>query len=121
MIYRTSAAHEEGGQREFAVRTVRFVGVAGRVTALECVRDGQPLTLPAEVVLLALGFTGVVPSADFSANGLGAAPTISIDAQFRTATPGVYACGDAHRGASLVVWAIAEGRQAATAIDAALS
>ena len=121
MIYRISPAHEEGGEREFSVRTVRFVGET-HVRALECVREGETLTMPADVVLLALGFTGVTPSTDVAANGitLGAAQTYAIDAQFRTATPGVFACGDAHRGASLVVWAIAEGRQAAAAIDAVL-
>lgn len=122
MIYRTSAAHEEGGMREFSVRTARFIGNENKVSGVECVRDGSSFVVPSDVVLLALGFTGGTHSADFAANGIARNErhTFAIDEQFRTSTPGVYACGDAHRGASLVVWAIAEGRQAAAAIDASL-
>jgi glutamate synthase (NADPH/NADH) small chain len=125
MVYRTSPAHEEGGAREFSVRTARFVANGDAVSALECTRDGEIFTLPADLVLLALGFTGGIHPADFTASGVaigsgGDSQTYVIDGNFRTSTPGVYACGDAHRGASLVVWAIAEGRGAAAAIDAAI-
>jgi glutamate synthase (NADPH) small chain len=129
MILRTSTSHEEGGTRAWALRTLRLVGDEhGHVRALEAERvalvedaagavslravEGERVELACDLVLLAMGFTGAEPAS------LGAAvPTRRDGADFATNLPGVYVCGDARRGASLVVWAIWEGREAARAID----
>jgi glutamate synthase (NADPH/NADH) small chain len=134
MIYRVSSAHEEGGERVYAVSTQAFLGdSAGRLRALRLVEvelsDGRfaevPGTvreLPCELVLLAMGFTGAQREGlltdlgvDFDARG-----NVARDASFATSVPGVFAAGDMGRGQSLIVWAIAEGRAAAAAVDAYL-
>lgn len=137
-VFRTSSSQEEGGDRQWAFMTTRLVGDGGRVVALEGtdvevlhdgggVRfepvDGATRRLDADLVLLAMGFTGVRADALF-ADGL-AAPSargaVHADDRHRTSTPGLYVAGDAMRGASLVVWAIRDGREAARAIDADLT
>lgn len=136
-IYRTSSSQEEGGAREFAVLTKKFLrDEAGRVRALAAVRvtwsedrhaflevDGSEFEIECDLVLLALGFvspheqtwSGIPLAQDERGNVL--ADTES----FQTNAPGIFACGDARRGQSLVVWAIWEGRQTARAVDAFLS
>ncbi|HEY4242472.1 MAG TPA: glutamate synthase subunit beta [Kofleriaceae bacterium] len=114
LVFRTSSSQEEGGDRAFAFRTTRLEG-DGSLTALVGERTDAPgeVRIECDALILALGFTGV--AADLSALGISAA-TIPTDARYRAA-PGVYAAGDARRGASLVVWAIAEGREVARAVD----
>ncbi|MGH9104594.1 MAG: glutamate synthase subunit beta, partial [Acidimicrobiales bacterium] len=131
LVLRDSLAHEEGGQREFAAQTDSFLGDAhGRVQALRAHRvrelsrqayenlPGSGFELEADLVLLAIGFRG--PERQLL-DGLGVemAPkgTVAHDGRWATNVPGVFACGDATRGASLIVWAIAEGRAAAAAVD----
>jgi glutamate synthase (NADPH) small chain len=134
LMLRTSSSHEEGVERDFAVSTVRFVGNAeGRVTGIDCVRvemkNGQFQPVPgsefhvaADLVLLAMGF--VHPEREGLLTELGvkldARGNVQVDAGFATTVPGVFAAGDMQRGQSLVVWAIADGRKAAAAIDAYL-
>ncbi|MXP29362.1 glutamate synthase small subunit [Porphyrobacter algicida] len=131
---RTSSSHEEGVERDWAVLTKRVVATDGVVTGLECVRlswdsgrmtevEGSEFTLPADLILLAMGFTGpkqrgLLDRAEVELDERGnvAADTIS----YATSEAGVFACGDMRRGQSLVVWAIREGRQAARAVDEAL-
>jgi len=128
VLFEVSSAHEEGGERTFLATTVEFLGsAAGEVTGVRVAetefRDGarvpKPGTerdIPADLVLLALGFEGTDGVA-----GDGAVPLregrVLRDAAFATDTPGVFAAGDAGRGQSLIVWAIAEGRAAAAAVD----
>jgi glutamate synthase (NADPH) small chain len=127
MIYRVSSAHEEGGQRAYAVSTLEFLGDAGgRVRALR-VSDadgfnpvpGTERELRCDLVLLAMGFTGAERpglltglGVEFDARG-----NVGRDAQYATCVPGVFVAGDMGRGQSLIVWAIAEGRSAAAAVD----
>ncbi|MFR0351913.1 glutamate synthase subunit beta [Streptomyces sediminimaris] len=139
-IYRLSAAHEEARElrtapaadadaRLFAASTLRFEGDAhGHVRSLHLVevdaartpRRGTERTLPADLVLLALGFSGP-DRADGLIDQLGLATdprgTITRDSSFATNVAGVFAAGDAARGQSLIVWAIAEGRAVAAAVD----
>ncbi len=131
MIYRTSSAHEEGGDRVFAVSTVRFIGdEAGQVQSLELVDvelvegrftpiEGTAREIPAQLVLLAMGFTGPEPDGLLAQLGveIDGRGNISRDASFMSTVPGVFVAGDAGRGQSLIVWAIAEGRSAASAVD----
>jgi len=131
MVYRVSSAHEEGGERVYAVSTQEFLGdQAGRVRALrlaEVEPDGRgfrPLPgtereLPCDLALLAMGFTGAERGAlvtdlgvDFDARG-----NVARDGSYATSAPGVFVAGDMGRGQSLIVWAIAEGRSAAAAVD----
>jgi glutamate synthase (NADPH/NADH) small chain len=133
IIFRTSSSQEEGGARTFGFRTTRLDGTAGVVSALhgiEVVRrggelidvPGTELVIPVDVVILALGFTG--PDASTLRTQLGVKldnrGNIAVDARYETNVTGVFCAGDAKRGASLVVWAIAEGRAAAAAVDAYL-
>lgn len=130
---RTSSSHEEGCQREFAIATKAFLGEAGRVTAVRTVRlswEGGKMTeipgseevLPADLVLLAMGFVGPVGSileafgVNRDARGNAQASTDEVGG-YATNVPKVFAAGDMRRGQSLVVWAIREGRQAARAVD----
>ena len=131
---RTSSSHEEGADRDWAVLTKRVVGEGGEVTGLECVRvewrdgrmeeiAGSEFTIPADLILLAMGFTGprkagLLEQAGVQHDSRGnvAADTLS----YATSEPNVFACGDMRRGQSLIVWAIREGRQAARAVDEAL-
>jgi glutamate synthase (NADPH) small chain len=133
-IYRVSTAHEEGGDRRYAVSTQQFLGdSSGRVRALELVevemQDGAPRPLPGtsreltcDLVLLAMGFTGAERSR--LASGLGVAfdarGNVVRDAAYASSVPGVFVAGDMGRGQSLIVWAIAEGRSAAASVDAFL-
>ncbi len=136
---RTSDSHEEGARREFAISTRGFIGrrgKAGGVRALETVQvkqqDGRLVELPgterewpADLVLLAMGFSSPVASLleEFGVekDSRGNARADTSDASgYSTNVRGVFAAGDMRRGQSLVVWAIREGRQAARAIDAFL-
>ena len=134
-IFRVSTAHEEGGERLYAVSTERFSGdAAGQVRALHLVTvemvkkdgrmqfvrvEGSERELPADLVLLAMGFTGPEKSALLSDLGVTLTDrgNVARDARWMTNVPGVFTAGDMQRGQSLIVWAIAEGRSAARAID----
>lgn len=134
MVFRVSTSHEEGQvAREYAVSTTEFVGTDGRVTSLRLaevrLEDGRfvpvPGTereIPADLVLLAMGFTG--PQRTGLVEELGVATdargNIARDENYATNVPGVFAAGDCGRGQSLVVWAIAEGRSCANGVDAFL-
>jgi glutamate synthase (NADPH/NADH) small chain len=138
LLLRTSPAHAEGGARHFEVAVQRFVGDAqGNVRAMQIAevkveRDadgrrvitpvGEPIELPCDLALLAIGFEGVEEMALLDGLGLrlNGRGTLSCGSDWQTEEPGVFVCGDAHRGASLIVWAIAEGRSAAHAVDAYL-
>jgi glutamate synthase (NADPH/NADH) small chain len=130
MQLRTESAHEEGGIRDWGVSTTRFTGDAhGNVQRLHAVRVGPPpkfepipdaeFTLDADLVLLAMGFLGPVQNGLLDSLGvkLDARGNVEAAADHMTSIPGVFAAGDMRRGQSLVVWAIAEGRQAARGID----
>jgi glutamate synthase (NADPH) small chain len=137
-ILRTYPAHEEGGERVFAVAVQAFVGDrAGQVRAVRVAevsvhkRDGQRVVtpvpgseqdLPADLVLLAIGFDGTEQGPLLDRLGLARTPagTLACGPDWQTEAPGVFVAGDMHRGASLIVWAIAEGRAAAAAIHAYL-
>ncbi|HLC41725.1 MAG TPA: glutamate synthase subunit beta [Methylomirabilota bacterium] len=134
-IYRTSAAHEEGGERVYAVSTRRFIGDEhGSVKALEAVKvemsrengrvgfreiPGSEFEIPCELVLLAMGFLG--PERQGMLDQLGVKITergnVWRDQNWMTSVPGVFTAGDMQRGQSLIVWAIAEGRSAARGVD----
>jgi glutamate synthase (NADPH/NADH) small chain len=130
-IFRVSTAHEEGGERLYAVSTQRFSGGAdGRVRALHAITmerigtsfapvPGSEFEIPADLVLLAMGFTG--PAKGTLLGDLGVSYTsrgnVARDVRWMTNVPGVFTAGDMQRGQSLIVWAIAEGRSAARAID----
>jgi glutamate synthase (NADPH/NADH) small chain len=130
---RTSSSHEEGVERDWSVATKAFVGEKGRVKALRAVhlewKDGKPaeiagseFEMPADLVLLAMGFVSPVQSVlealgvDKDARGNAKAATEGAGC-YATNVPKVFAAGDMRRGQSLVVWAIREGRQAARAVD----
>jgi glutamate synthase (NADPH/NADH) small chain len=129
MVYRTSSAHEEGGERIFSVSTESFVGDqrvrALRVTDVEMVDgrfqavDGTSREIPADYVFLALGFTGPErgPLIDQLGLELTERGSIARAADYSTSVPGVFVSGDAGRGQSLIVWAIAEGRATAASVD----
>jgi glutamate synthase (NADPH/NADH) small chain len=127
---RVEAAHEEGGVREWSVLTTHFSGdEQGNVKKLYCVRVGPKPTferipgsefyLDADLVLIAIGFSGPVRQGllDQLPLDLDTRGNVKADKSYMTSLPGVFAAGDARRGQSLVVWAIAEGRQAAHHID----
>jgi glutamate synthase (NADPH/NADH) small chain len=135
LMMRTSSAHEEGGERLFSVNTVRFLGDdGGVVSGLELVDvemvdgrfvpvEGSERVLPAQLVLLAMGFVGpqregLLEQLGVEIDGRG---NVARDAQWATNVPGVFVAGDMGRGQSLIVWAIAEGRSAASAVDRFLS
>ena len=134
-VFEVSTSHEEGGKREFLASTVEFVSDGnGRVQALRVAEteylDGKRVPnagterlIPADLVLLALGFTGPEQeqldeqlSLPFDQRG-----NVTRDARFQTTEPGVFVAGDAGRGQSLIVWAIAEGRACAAGVDEYLS
>ena len=131
MKLRTSSSHEEGCERDWAILTKRVVGKNSQVTGLECVRvewvDGQmqeiagsEFTLQADLILLAMGFTGPKKQGllDQAKVDLDARGNVFADVfSYRTSDPKIFASGDMRRGQSLVVWAIREGRQAARAVD----
>lgn len=127
---RAESAHEEGGIRDWSLATTAFSGdERGRVRKLHAVRVGpapkfEPIpgtefTMDVDLVLLAMGFTGPVRGGilDQLSVNLDARGNVATDAGYMTSSPGVFAAGDLRRGQSLVVWAIAEGRNAAAAID----
>jgi len=133
MKLRSSHAHEEGGHRDWSVSTTSLSG-DGRVQRLHAGRvelqqgangpqfteiAGSGFTLDVDLVLLAMGFTGVREEGLLSDLGVTIGPrgAVATDAQYRTNVPGVFAAGDMRRGASLIVWAIREGRDAAAQID----
>ncbi len=135
MVYRVASAHEEGGERKYAVSTKEFVGdddgnVAGlRIVEVE-MKDGRfeevpgsEKVIPAQLVLFAMGFTG--PQREGLVEQLGVdldeRGNIVRDRDFMSSVPGVFVAGDAGRGQSLIVWAIAEGRSAAAGVDAVLT
>ena len=137
VIMRSSSAHEEGGIRDYSISTTGLSGSNGRVERLHAVRvemvrsdgrmrfepvAGSDFTMDADLVLLAMGFLGpvrpgVVEELGVDIDGRG---NIVTDADYQTSVPGVFAAGDARRGQSLIVWAIAEGRQAARGCDRVL-
>jgi glutamate synthase (NADPH/NADH) small chain len=130
VMYREEPAHEENGKREFAVATTSFSGDEdGNVKKLHGVRVGpsprfEPVpesefAYDADLVLIAIGFAGVHRQGLIEKTGarLDARGSIVTDENYKTSLDGVYAAGDARRGASLIVWAIAEGRRAARSID----
>ncbi len=137
LMFRTSSSHEEGGERKYAMLTKRLTGKNGRVDTLHGVRvefgepdasgrppmsevPGSEFEMPADLVLLAMGFvhpvhTGLVEEVGVRRDGRG-----NVEAntrEFVTSEPGVFAAGDCRRGQSLVVWAQWEGREAARAVD----
>ncbi len=131
---RTSSSHEEGVERDWSVTAKRVIGSNGTLEALECVRvelvDGRFVEVPnsafqlkADLILLAMGFTGPHRQGLLEQAGvtLDARGNVAADVErYQTSEDGVFACGDMRRGQSLVVWAIREGRQAARAVDEAL-
>ena len=135
MIYRVASAHEEGGERVYAVSTKEFVGdedgnVSGlRITEVEMVDgrfeevEGTERVIPAQLVLFAMGFTG--PQREGLVEQLGVElderGNIKRDLDYMSSVEGVFVAGDAGRGQSLIVWAIAEGRGAAAGVDAWLT
>jgi glutamate synthase (NADPH/NADH) small chain len=138
MIYRVASAHEEGGDREYAINTECFLGDEdGNVRALRAHRveqkfvdgrmvfekiEGSEEEFPADLVLLSMGFVGPERGALLEDLGveLDARGNVARDANWRTNVDGVFVCGDMGRGQSLIVWAIAEGRACAAAVDQAL-
>ena len=137
VIMRSSSAHEEGGIRDYSISTTGLSGSNGHVERLHAVRvemvrsdgrmrfepvAGSEFAMDADLVLLAMGFLGpvrpgVVEELGVDLDGRG---NIVTDADYQTSVPGVFAAGDARRGQSLIVWAIAEGRQAARGCDRVL-
>ena len=134
-IFRVSTAHEEGGERDYCISTRRFSGEGGTVKKLHGVRvefapgpggrpamremPGSEFELEADLVLLAMGFLGPERNTILAQLGVKITErgTVAVDVDKLTSVPAVFAAGDTSRGQSLVVWAIAEGRQAAKGID----
>ena len=131
MVYRVSSAHEEAGERIYSVSTQEFLkDSSGNLQAIKIVETelingkfqpvkGSEKEIPADLVFLALGFTGpekniLLDQLELELNEKG---NIIRDHEYATTTDGVFVCGDAGRGQSLIVWAIAEGRSAAASID----
>jgi glutamate synthase (NADPH) small chain len=136
MVYRVSSAHEEGGERLYSVNTTEFVADEdGKLEALRIVEvsrdssgrfvpiEGTEQELPAQLVLLAMGFVGPEKGKLLSDLGveLDQRGNVARDANFMTSVEGVFTAGDMGRGQSLIVWAIAEGRAAAAGVDAYLT
>jgi glutamate synthase (NADPH/NADH) small chain len=125
---RSESSHEEGGIRDWSIATTAFTG-NGSVKKLHAIRVAAPpkfetvpateFTMDVDLVLLAMGFTGPVKSGLLDQLGvnLDARGNVTTDPNYMSSVPGVFAAGDLHRGQSLVVWAIAEGRQAAAGVD----
>ena len=127
---RTEGAHEEGGVRDWSIATTKFTGShSGQVQQLHAVRVGPPpsfeplagleFAMPADLVLIAMGFVGPVRNGllDQLEVKLNSRGQVATDANYMSSVPGVFVAGDMRRGQSLVVWAIAEGRQAAAAVE----
>jgi glutamate synthase (NADPH/NADH) small chain len=130
LMFRVSAAHEEGGERVFSVNTEQFIGRDGRVAGLRAHEvkmsggkfekvEGTDFELDADLVLLAMGFVG--PEREGLLTDLGVEFTdrgnVARSSDYATTVPGVFVAGDMGRGQSLIVWAIAEGRAAAAGVD----
>ena len=134
MIFRTSSAHEEGGERVFSVNTECFLDDGnGRVRALLIHEvtmvdgrfqkvEGTDRELPADFVFLAMGFVGPEKGSWLEQLGVGydERGNVARDGRYMTNVPGVFVAGDMGRGQSLIVWAIAEGRACAAGVDAYL-
>jgi glutamate synthase (NADPH) small chain len=138
LVFRTSSSQEEGGERTFGLMTQRLTGEAGQLAALHAVQvelqreanggirfvevPGSEVTYPVDMVVLAMGFVGpeTAPMASQLGLELDARGNVRVDGSFATTAAGVFAAGDASRGASLIVWAISDGREAARAADAFL-
>ncbi len=136
MILRTSAAHEEGGKRDWSISTKSFSGEDGKLKKLHGIRvewsapdatgrrkmeevPGSEFEIECDLVLLALGFLhpqqeGLLTDLDVELDARG---NVKSDSHYASNKPGVFACGDMRRGQSLIVWAIAEGREAASNVD----
>jgi len=138
LILRTYPAHDEGGSREFGLMVTRFEGENGAVQRVRAARveaqrqhgrrtfvplPGEEVHIDADLVLIAIGYDGATRSSllDELSVPVDDAGNITVDEAFACATPGVFAAGDAVRGASLIVWAIADGRAAARSCDAYLT
>jgi glutamate synthase (NADPH) small chain len=135
MVFRVSSAHEEGGDRVYSASTKEFLGDAdGNVKALKLVevefvegrlveKEGTEREILADLVLLAMGFVGPEKPGLVEQLGVDLDPrgNVARDGAYATSVPGVFAAGDAGRGQSLIVWAIAEGRAAAAAVDSYLT
>jgi glutamate synthase (NADPH/NADH) small chain len=132
MVFRVSSAHEEGGDRVYAVSTQEFVGDdTGHVRSLRLVEvdakfqpvEGTEREIPADLVLFAMGFTGPERAGVVEQLGvdLDERGNVVRDATYASTVPGVFVAGDAGRGQSLIVWAIAEGRACAAAVDTFLT
>ncbi len=137
-LYKTSTSHQEGCERLFNIKTTQFTGEAGRVQKLHAVEvawhkdedgrwqmsdvPGSAFELDADLVLLAMGFEHIVQDGLVQDLGVDLNPrgNIAVDERYMSSVAGIFAAGDSTRGASLVVWAIAEGRDAAAQIDAYL-
>lgn len=130
MQLRTSHSHEEGCDRQWSVSTTKFSGENGQVTKLHGHQvsfeagkftsvQGTEFDMDADLVLLAMGFTGPVKNGLLDSLGVNydARGNVSVDENFMTSKDGIFAAGDTKRGASLIVWAIAEGRKAAVGVD----
>jgi glutamate synthase (NADPH/NADH) small chain len=131
---RTETSHEEGGIRDWSINSVQFTGdKKGNVSRLHAVRVGPPpkfepipgseFTLDVDLVLLAMGFLGPVRSGMIEQMGLALdnRGNVATNGDYQTSVENIFAAGDMRRGQSLVVWAIAEGRKAAAAIDSYLA
>ena len=129
--FRTSSSQAEGAKRDFSVMTTHFSGENGKVTELHCVKvddkfqkiEGSEFSIPADLVLLAMGFVNPVYEGMLEALQLELDPRKNVKANtvdYKTSKDKFFTAGDMRRGQSLVVWAIREGRQAAHAIDAFL-
>lgn len=139
LLLKTSTSHEEGGERQWAVLTKRFVGENGRVKKALCVRvefpgkdasgcpvmrevSGSEFEIETDLVILAIGFVhpehqGLLEALKVERDSRG---NVKTDKNYMTSKKGIFSCGDMHRGQSLIVWAIYEGRACARAIDAYL-
>ncbi len=133
---RTSSSHEEGGSRDWGISTKSFSGENGVVKKIHMVRvkweggtngappkmaeiPGSEFEMPADLVLLALGFLGPETNALLKELGVTLTPrtNVQVDKDYMTNVPGIFSCGDMRRGQSLVVWAIWEGRECARGVD----
>jgi len=136
LLLKTTSSHQEGGERVWSVLTKKFIGENGTIKKLSCVEaklekdkkngcsvinqlNGREFEIEADLVILAMGFLhprkeGIIDSFNLALDKRG---NLKTDENFMSSKQGVFACGDAHRGQSLVVWAIWEGRQCADSID----
>jgi glutamate synthase (NADPH/NADH) small chain len=139
LVFRTSSSQEEGGERSFGLMTKHLSGVDGRLQKLHAVKvelqrqadgstrlvevPGSEVTYEVDLLILAMGFTGPDTTGLQEELGVKITPrgAVQVDAHFATSVDGVFCAGDANRGASLVVWAISDGREAARSADAWLS